>query len=425
MTIPLRRLLLTMLLCICSPGFLPDVVGAEDTMNIDDSVSWNREHRGDKYAIFSKTASAVITPYIYDDYLSFVDGIAAASIDGKWGVVDTAGTTVIPFKYDYLFYFYHGNDKSREHGRTKACRNGKWGYINIHENQVIPLIYDELHESAYNDDWRYALARLNGKWGVINHDGAVLIPFEYDEMGFGNSDDKNGGVIVWVAKGEADFMVVVDHSGNRYYYSETGALYQGLTWARDLESGLVGFMKADGSRVADPAYDAAGEFHDGMARVWLNGQYGFVDANGKLVIAPAYQVALEPNGGAILQMPLDYVPPPLPEGIEQSSIGPHAYLSMMIRHDWEAMYGENGVKAAGVGDFACGLALVRLNGRYGYINKQNIIAIAPQYEQATMFRQFEYKPLFGRPRTIQAASVMLNGKWTLIDRQGNYVARYK
>lgn len=416
-----NRMLLTF---ICTTGLTYGTARAEYA-SIDDSVSWSREYQGDKYAIYSKISSDVITPYIYDDHLSFVDGIAAAEIDGKWGVVDTTGATVIPFKYDYLFYFYHQGTKNREQGRTKACFFGKWGYIDIHEKRIIPLIYDELQESDYNDLWSYALAKLNGKWGVIAHDGSILIPFEYDQMGFGNSDNKNGGVLVWIRQGAEQFMIAVDPAGKLYYYSETGAIYNGNTWARDAVTGKVGFMRPDGSQLAPPVYDKAGEFHDGMAMVWLNGRYGFVNAAGQLVITPAYQVALEPNGGAVQQMPPDYVPPPLLEGIEQSGIGPHAYLDMMMRHDWEQLYGENGVKADCVGDFACGLALVHINGLYGYTDKQNNIVITPRYEQGTMFKAFEYKPLFGKPRPAQAAAVMLNGKWALIDTEGNLLTKFK
>ena len=425
MTAASHRTLLITILAIACVTVAPLKLANAETTDIDDSVTWNREHLGDKYAIYSKISSGVITPYIYGDHLSFVDGIAAADINGKWGVVDTTGATVVSFKHDYLFYFYHQGEKSCEPGRTKACLNGKWGYIDIHEQPVIPLVYDELHESGYNDHWRYALAKLNGKWGVIAHDGREPVPFEYDEMGFGNADNKNDGVLVWVKQGAEQFMIAVDPAGKRYYYSEIGAIYAGDTWARDAATGKVGFIRPDGSQLAAPAYDKAHEFHDGMAMIWLNGRYGFVNAGGQLAIPPTYRVALAPNGGATQQMPLDYVPPPLPEGIEQSSIGPHAYMDMVVRHDWERMYGENGAKADCVGDFACGLALVRLNGLYGYIDKQNNIVITPRYEQAAMFKEFEYKKLFQEPRSMRAAAVMLNGKWALIDLDGNLLTRFK
>lgn len=80
MTALTYRLLLTAWLCVCGQALSPLVAYAEKAMHIDDSVSWAREHRGDNYAIYSKTVSNVITPYIYGEHLSFVDGIAAESV---------------------------------------------------------------------------------------------------------------------------------------------------------------------------------------------------------------------------------------------------------------------------------------------------------------------------------------------------------
>lgn len=426
MLILLRNLFFTSSIVLIGLNIMPlyGFAANASEINIDDSVSWTRGNNNEKYGLYSRTTSQMITPYIYDDYLSFADGIAAAVIDGKWGVIDTDGQTIIPFKYDYLLYFYYKNGKSRTLGRTKACLNGKWGYIDINEHQVIPLIYDKLWENDYADMWRYAIAQFNDKWGVIDRNGDILIPFEYDEIGFTKKDAQR--ITVWAKKAEKNGFIVVSPTGTLLYCRDAGTLYSDtVTWFRDFTSGKVGFVNADGSLLTAPLYDDASDFSDGMAMIWLDNKYGFVDIKGNLVIEPSYNVALEENGGAIQQMPLNYEPPPLPQGIEQSSIGPHAYLSMAIRHDWEEMYGENGNKALCVGDFACERALVQINGLFGYIDKNNRTVITPQYDGGTMFKELEQRQLFAEPKTIQAAAVKQADRWALIDVNGNLLTKFK
>lgn len=56
-------------------------------------------------------------------------------MNGKSGYIDIDGKTVIPFIYDFAFYFFEG--------LAAVKKDGKWGYINPSGETVIPFIYDE------------------------------------------------------------------------------------------------------------------------------------------------------------------------------------------------------------------------------------------------------------------------------------------
>jgi hypothetical protein len=58
-----------------------------------------------------------------------------------------------------------------------------------------------------------------------------------------------------------------------------------------------GFCTPDKKIVITPEYDDALHFHEGLARVYLNGKYGFIDKTGKLIVPPMYDGALDFHEG--------------------------------------------------------------------------------------------------------------------------------
>ena len=103
--------------------------------------------------------------------------------------------------------------------------------------------------------------------------------------------------------------------------------------------------------VIEPKYDNVDNFHEGLARVKLNGKWGFIDKTGKIVIEPKYDAA------------------------------------------W---------------DFSEGLASVKLNGKWGFIDKTGKEITELKYDDVNSF-------LGG------LASVKLNGKWYCINTKGEIV----
>ena len=70
------------------------------------------------------------TKYVlYNQILSFSEGLATVKLDGKYGFINTKGKEVIPCKYDYAGEF--------SEGLAKVGLDGKDGYINTKGKLVI------------------------------------------------------------------------------------------------------------------------------------------------------------------------------------------------------------------------------------------------------------------------------------------------
>ena len=99
---------------------------------------------------------AVAAPPKYDAAWSFSGGMAAVSLNGKYGYIDETGSEVIPCRYDAAGRFSEGLATVKLHG--------KWGYIDKTGGEVIPCQYDSagtFHEGL-------AAVQLKGKWGYIS-----------------------------------------------------------------------------------------------------------------------------------------------------------------------------------------------------------------------------------------------------------------
>ena len=97
--------------------------------------------------------------------------------DGKWGLMDFRGNTVVEAMYSSMHSPYNG--------MIAVENNGKYGFIDYNGNVVIPLIYDSVEHFASAEEcfgvpstW----VEKDGRCGAINNKGEVIIPFEYDDV---------------------------------------------------------------------------------------------------------------------------------------------------------------------------------------------------------------------------------------------------
>tara|TARA_R110001599_G_scaffold331474_1_gene546281 strand:- start:4724 stop:6025 length:1302 start_codon:yes stop_codon:yes gene_type:complete len=123
-----------------------------------------------KWGYIDKAQKTVI-PYLYDDSHGFFNGLAGVRQKKKWGFIDSNGTTKISFIYDKVYPFKQG---------VAAVKKGKkWGYIDTENNIVIPFEYEQTFGYAGG----LMAVMKDEKWGFIDKDNQVLIPLKYDRVG--------------------------------------------------------------------------------------------------------------------------------------------------------------------------------------------------------------------------------------------------
>ena len=263
----------------------------------------------------------------YDDkiFISFKKG-------DKWGCMTLDGKVVIEPQYEISLDFFEGLALIRE--------NGKFGYVNKNNEIVVEPQYDdarEFHEGCAGVCIKKKTAnREFEKWGFINKNGELIFETECDEIG--------------------------------EYFSEG--------FANVCIGGKWGYIDTEGKFAVEPTYDKADKFQDGVALVEIKGYYqDFISREG---FGP-----LMTNYNPYIDLKSYY------EGL--------AYVEFCSERDENGMAsvsygyinedGESVVDCDAAGCFSEGLAAVKMNGLWGYMNTDGEIVIEPQYEQAGDFSE--------------------------------------
>ncbi len=138
------------------------------------------EREEERYYIYD-TAFCVIGPMNYSSVLhgGFVNGLAIVRDDVYWGIVDTNGKIVVPFRYssinniqgNYFFYSYlNANDE-------KLC-----GVSTLAGETVVPMALQDYDRRGFVNGLLNAI--VNGRQVYINKQGKTI----WEEDTTGNSD---------------------------------------------------------------------------------------------------------------------------------------------------------------------------------------------------------------------------------------------
>lgn len=142
--------------------------------------------------------------------------------------------------------------------------------------------------------------------------------------------------------------------------------------------GKSGYIDKSGRLVVQPQFDVARPFSEGLAAVRVGdlqtGKWGYIDQTGRLVISPRFREADDfSNGLALANMNLAQT-----EEVYIDKNGNSAIKTDQFKTD-----GITEVQFAS--KFSDGLAVINArvgeHHKYGYINTEGKIAIAPQFEE--------------------------------------------
>ena len=220
-------------------------------------------------------------------------------------LLDSAGNTIVPFKYNDIYWLQQEDDsniKSLLGVYDKTV--GKLGVMNFDGEIVVPIEYDDF---VYGYYYGSIIAKKDGKIGLLDSVGRVLLPFEFDDVVYNCVDDlfalnkktgKGGrGKGQWAfydfegnALSEHIFSVV-----NIWYYSYLVKIGKEYRLIGDYSDGLAPYTVIPESKVISTADESGvenwacyidNEWYDETAPLW-----GYMDERGKVVINPKFRDA--------------------------------------------------------------------------------------------------------------------------------------
>jgi len=296
-----------------------------------------------------------------------------ASLSGHSGVVDMEGKTLIPFKYDGMYFTKNGYIVS------KIGENS--GVIDSTGNVVLECNYDwvlDLGESKW--------ARRNNKWALLSENYRQISECKYDMFSSGNDG------VISLSINRSLHGALDEKTGKElipFVYSDLGEYSEGLFAASKKINGeeKYGYIDINNNVVLPFIYDGADDFSEGLACVhkasgtvnslfgtMKNKKCGFIDKEGNVIIPFKFQwqfnsvrfseglAAIGQNKSSIYAM---------------DNIG---YINkqgeFVIKPQYES-----------AGEFKDGLALVKQEGKYGYIKADGSTFIACMYDDHYSYDQ--------------------------------------
>ncbi|MCB0636602.1 MAG: WG repeat-containing protein, partial [Lewinella sp.] len=323
-----------------------------------------------------------VIPCRFREVSDFSEGLAAVKLGNYWGFIDKQGDWVIENQYRRVGNF--------QGGLAWADSPGGFGYINPDNQWLIQPAFSKAF------DFQAGVARVvsDGAYGLINQDGSFLVRPRFIDIGPFN---EQGLAIASFGRDRVRYGLL-DREGELITtddFRSIGPFREGRAVVKDRQG--YGFIDTTGQIVIPTIYSKAGDFHEGRAVVQQNGKCGFVDADGELIVPCAYSRCQDFSGGrAVVYQGIKnagiidrdgrlIVEPSLDRLLEfqegRGLMRDEAYRFYYITEQ-TSLYDGYYESAT---PFQHGVAVVRINGKWGIINQRGIEIIPPKYDHIESF----------------------------------------
>lgn len=320
----------------------------------------------------------------------FAQGLAPVQVDGKYGFIDTLGRRPIAPEFDYAGGF--------SENRAPVLIGGKWGYLDVTGRVAIPPVFD--FAGAFAEG--LALVATEAGYGFIDSAGAPVGDMQYSDA----RPFSEGLAAVRVGFDDYSAWGFVDRRGDLaippLFTDVPGGFSEGYAVVRT-ESEMPyrsGFIDSSGGFAIDTLYDAAGDFHEGLAPVgrgeWrgnrFQGTWGYVDGTGRLATPLAYAWAgAFREGKALVRLAAG----------GYAWIGRDGRVLRAFREDLEVVRQEEG-----------DLVTYKLHDACGFLDSLGGVPVGTPFAEAGTFRQG-----WARVRLITDGPIV----WGYIGRDGRYL----
>lgn len=209
--------------------------------------------------------------------------------DGKWGIVNYAGETIVPFIYEAHTVIAAN---MADYNHRAVALNGVYFWIDVNGNRISKNTYEYLQPRNANG---YAIMKQNGRLGIIDANENVLCLTDYSEVDDGQTTYSR---FYWctpehIAFYKEGFFGIMDVCGNVLVEPKfTKVDFQAddmLIRATDANK-KQGLVTPEGKVVIPFEYDfLARRRMLGLNIVRKGGKYGVIDNKGQIVLPLEYE----------------------------------------------------------------------------------------------------------------------------------------
>lgn len=407
----------------------------------------------DKYGLIDFDGNVIVKPeYEQINSLDYKEGLLLVKKDGKFGVINIKGATVVKAKYDEIQSdgYYEDGAGFNKIGfiiGEKIDDEYKFGYINFKGKQILDIKYNQIERiqnTSKNED-TYLVAFENNKAGFYKNKENIL-KHEYEDIAYDlNNDclilqkdfkqgisDLSGNIVIDIQYDNiyiSGKYVNAQNSSNVDVYdyvtkqklnlenviavNETLNSNYAIVITNDEKHKILDIQK---NEIKTEEYDYLEYMYDEYFIANNKEKFGIVDINGKELVKFKYDFIQKISDNKIVQCVVDknnLTDLVIQDKVITSMKNADVYVGdnfVIIKSDKNFLYYDfEGNSLENTQLFDSQLYAFNEKGKWGFVNKNGEVVIAPDYDFVTEFNEFGF------------AGIQKDGKWGSINLSGQVV----
>ncbi len=340
-----------------------------------------------------------------DGNLWYEQNVLKVQKDGKIGLIDLTGNEIIPIEYDEISAIPEIENS------FKVKKDSKYGIVDGDGKTVVQAQYADIDVLGKDNKSGFIVKNDSGKYGIVDYSNTQILEAKYDsiEKVYGND------MYVVTVSGK---QKVVNKAGEDVLTTGFDSIKQILANQENavifMKANKCGVMNTNGEVLIDAQYDSLKETKVGMFIASKDGKYGIINSSKEEKLPFEYTsitfsekadlyVAEDSNFNAkILNSNLDEKASGILSELNESK----GYLKLKVDDGYKYYNFKFEEKKNTEILTNNTLFLAKKDGKYGYVDKNNVVVVNYIYDDATEQNNSGY------------VAVKKDGKWGAINSKG-------
>lgn len=325
--------------------------------------------------------------------------------NGKYGLIDLSGKVLLDCNYDSIEPII-GTENS-----LLTIKDNKKGIVSTTGSIIIENEYSEITTLTSEYENGYIVQNNEGKFGVIGTNKKVLLPIEYNDIKHVYSDG------IYIAKPNEKWQIINASENTTVDMNYDDAISIDSNNIIVKSSDKYGIISTNGDIKIEPQYENLQYIYQNYYIAKKDNLSGIIDVNGNVKIDFTYKSLIYIKSADIIEGESDKVETDLFDrnfnlklsGIISEVNVDKGYMKVRVNTDYKYYNFKFEEKKSQDILTANTLFLSKKDGKYGYVDKNNVVVVNYIYDDATEQNDSGY------------VAVKKNGKWGTINSKGQTI----
>ena len=322
--------------------------------------------------------------------------------DNKYGLIDLSGKVLLDCNYESIEPLI-GISNS-----LITTKDGKKGLVSSTGSVIIDNEYADIKSLTNEYENGYIVKNSEGKLGVIGTSKKILLPIEYDEIKNVYAES------TYIAKQSGSWKIVnvKDNTSTDLNYDDVKSMDSSNMVV--VKGGKYGIATLTGEEKVTPQFDSLKNIYQNYYIAQKDGKQGVIDSDNNVKIDYNYKSITYVKTANIIEAESEKVETDLYDksfnlklsGIVSEINTDQGYMKVRINSDYKYYNFKFEEKKNTEILTNNTLFLAKKDGKYGYVDKNNVVVVNYIYDDATEQNNSGY------------VAVKKDGKWGAINSKG-------